>query len=78
PSEAPPAWDEARAVAAERRQALRRAHRSLELLKLANIGSTDPVETAWRQAEQSADAAHLADLAEKLRQAWAQRDGANQ
>jgi hypothetical protein len=75
--ETPPTWDEARGVAAERRQALRRAHRSLELLKLESIGSTDQVETALRQAEQSADAARLAHLAEKLRQAWARRDGAN-
>jgi hypothetical protein len=75
--EAPPAWDETRGVAAERRQALRRAHRSLELLKLEGIGSTDQVETALRQAEQSADAARLADVAEKLRQAWARRAGAN-
>src|SRR5262249_39974175 len=76
--ETPPAWDEARGVAAERRQALRRAHRSLELLELENIGSTDRGETAWRQAEPSADCAGRAAPDEKVRQAWARRAGANQ
>jgi hypothetical protein len=66
-------WDEKTALAAEHQRAVRRARRSLELLKLEGVQGLDKLEQALAQAgEKPEDPARMQRLAEELPRAWAQ------
>jgi hypothetical protein len=64
PTFAPAQWDEAQAVAAERRRGLRRGRRALALLRLEGATSLDQVEKAL---EASGDGDRIRILGEALR-----------
>jgi hypothetical protein len=70
----PPAWDEGRAIAVERRRGLRRARWSVELLELQGAGDLQKVKAALARAtETPSDTGRLELLAGELRQAWARQ-----
>jgi hypothetical protein len=66
-----PPWDARPAQAEERRRALERASRSVDLLYLQGAKDLGELDRALRQAEQApADEARLRQLADALRGAW--------
>jgi hypothetical protein len=65
------AWKESQAIEGERRRGLRRAHRSLAVLRLQGSDQVEKVEKILAHAEaMPADASRLGAVAEALRQAW--------
>lgn len=65
------AWNESRAIEAERRRGLSRAQRSLAVLQLLGSDKVENVEKALAHAAaMPADAGRLRAVAEALRQAW--------
>jgi hypothetical protein len=69
-----PTADERLAIAAERQRGLRRAARSLALLKLEGVEGVEKIEKALTEAsEMRADSIPMKTLAEELRRAWKRR-----
>jgi hypothetical protein len=68
----PPAFDAGAAVRAERERAVRRARRSLALLRLRGVADLDKAQAALAASTRNpTDAATLDRLGGELRQAWA-------